>query len=229
MKNSTLTSNGDHEVQKSGYEVPYWWYDIRGFFIFKMSYQDSLLRTVHAFAKNLTEEHLEVAVGSGSFLDLCLMWGRLIGKKGKGVAFDYMPDMLKGAKTKFGKSHKWQIEAQDVTKLPYENESFQSINTANAFHCFSDPQTASNELFRVLKPGGSMVVNIVTPPRGFGWQKRIAQRQVEWGKRTRILHDVIDKIDAEAIFAESGFSIDEAQWRGNNLIVKLGKPQEVSL
>lgn len=223
MGQTQMATLENNKSIKSGYEVPYLWYDIRGFFIFKLCYQDSLLSTVRFFAKNYSSQHLEVAAGSGSFMDLCLKWRLLSRKKASGVAFDYMPSMLKGAKDKFGKNPNWKIEAQDVTKMSYANNSFQTINVANAFHCFSDPEKAACELYRVLKPQGSLVVNIVTPPRGSKWKRNIAQRLIDWGKRTKILEDSIDYNRSIIIFENEGFRIDKVVWKGNNLRLRLLK------
>ena len=211
---------------KSGYEVPYWWYDIRGFFIFHLSYQDSLFSLVRFFAKNYSDQHLEVAVGSGSFMELCLKWRALKNRKSNnpaGIAFDYMPSMLKGAKAKFGKSSSWKIEVQDVTRMTYPNESFQTINIANAFHCFSDPQASALELHRVLKTNGSLAVNVLTPPRGWSLFRRISNKVNAWGKRNHILVDAIDEAKVKQIFTSAGFSITQAEWSGNNLKLKMEK------
>ena len=216
MKNKNL---------KTGYNVPYWWYDIRGFFIFKLSYQDSLISTVNFFSKNYSDSHLEVAVGSGSFMNLCLKFRQLFRKpKSSGVAFDYTDDMLKGARSLFQKNQSWSIEQADVTQMQYSKELFKTINIANAFHCFSDPKKSAIEISRVLAPNGSVVVNILTPARGSKLMKKIAHKLVSWGQKTKILEAPIDRNSVINIFKNAGLHVIEEQWNGNNLLLKLTKP-----
>ena len=43
----------------------------------------------------------------------------------------------------------------DVGALPFEDESFDLVLSLNGFHAFPDKEAAYNEVFRVLKPGGT--------------------------------------------------------------------------
>ena len=46
----------------------------------------------------------------------------------------------------------------DITSLPFEDASFDAIYSERVFQHLRHPQTAMGELFRVLRPGGSIVV-----------------------------------------------------------------------
>ncbi len=52
-----------------------------------------------------------------------------------------------------------------VLPLPYEPESFSVVITRYSFHHFLDPQAVLNEMVRVCKPGGKiMVIDVVQTP-----------------------------------------------------------------
>ena len=89
-------------VSAKSYDSPPWWYDIRGFFILTFAYNDTLWRQVHFFSKNVSDNHLEAAVGTGSLLAIVMKYLKWIkGRKPKNViAIDYADDMLKGAQKK---------------------------------------------------------------------------------------------------------------------------------
>ncbi|MFC1479508.1 class I SAM-dependent methyltransferase [Planctomycetota bacterium] len=207
------------------YSSPAWWYDIRGFFILKLSYRDSLLRLIRFFAQNISKKHLEVAVGSGRFLQLSLLWRWIMRKpKASGEAFDYAPSMLLGAQRKFGKSPSWNIELADVGRMSYAKEQFETVNVANAFHCFPDPEQAAREIFRVLKAEGTLCVNALIHPRGPAWLKGVSERVNTWGIKKGILVSSFDLDHVKEIFVSAGFKLLEEKIHGNNLYLKLVKP-----
>jgi len=47
----------------------------------------------------------------------------------------------------------------DVSAMPFENEKFDFLICTSAFKNFSDPLTALNEMYRVLKPGGKVWIS----------------------------------------------------------------------
>jgi len=211
---------------KSGYSVPYWWYDIRGFFIFKICYQDSIFSVLNFFARNFSKNHLEVAVGSASFMKVALLF-RKVRRLGKasGTAFDYTPEMLAGAKNQLNKLD-WKIEQADVTKLTYSSEKFETINVANAFHCFKDPLQSAKELLRVLKPEGSLAVNLLLYPKKKSFLNRQAHKVNEWGKKNNILESPVDANESRELFVSAGFVIEKDQVIKNNLRLVLKRPKK---
>ena len=50
------------------------------------------------------------------------------------------------------------IEYADITKLDYANESFDKVVVGNVIHLLDDPYTAIDELLRVCKPGGKVII-----------------------------------------------------------------------
>lgn len=57
----------------------------------------------------------------------------------------------------------WQVG--DVTKLPYADASFSMVITRFSFHHFVEPQSVLQEMWRVCKPEGTvMLVDVALPP-----------------------------------------------------------------
>ncbi len=49
-----------------------------------------------------------------------------------------------------------------ITALPYEDHSFDKVMTIHTFSFWSEPAGALGELYRVLKPGGRLVITLST-------------------------------------------------------------------
>jgi ubiquinone/menaquinone biosynthesis C-methylase UbiE len=88
------------------------------------------------------------------------------------VGLDVSPEMLKIGKTKPSAGHIEWIEA-DAEAIPYAGMSFDCVFMVFALHHFRDKHRALEEIFRVLKPGGRLV--IVTASHGM-LQKEIVFR-----------------------------------------------------
>jgi ubiquinone/menaquinone biosynthesis C-methylase UbiE len=52
----------------------------------------------------------------------------------------------------------------DATRLPFGDARFDTIVSTEAFHWFPDQSAAVDECFRVLAPGGRLLVALVNPP-----------------------------------------------------------------
>ena len=120
---------------KKAYASPTWWYDIRGYFILKLSYQDSLLRQIRFFSQNVHGRHLEAAIGTGTLAKMVYLYTvYLQGKpKWQGLGFDYSEEMLAGARQKFRKID-FKLTFADVAHLTEPSGSYDRINVANAIH-----------------------------------------------------------------------------------------------
>lgn len=57
----------------------------------------------------------------------------------------------------------WEIG--DVTSLPYSDNSFSIVVTRYSFHHFMEPEIVLNEMIRVCKPNGKIMVIDVTVPK----------------------------------------------------------------
>lgn len=99
------------------------------------------------------EKILDVGCGTGIFLPLLK---KAVGGEGKVVALDFSFNMLKKAKEKFGKEFQY-IQA-DVENIPLKNSLFHKVISFNSFPHFSNKKNALSEIWRILKPGGSLLI-----------------------------------------------------------------------
>ena len=76
------------------------------------------------------------------------------------VACDATAQMLEKAKARCTKAGVRNVEfkSADAENLPFADAQFDGAVTRAAVHHFADPQCAFNEMFRVLRPGGTAVI-----------------------------------------------------------------------
>lgn len=118
------------------------------------AYQKFLSQAFAGIPKGFSGRLLEVPVGTG-VLSLPVY------KKLNGAqvyCLDYSAKMLDAAKVRAN-----QLELQgvkfiqgDVAKLPFEDSFFDLVLTQNGVHVFPDKYKASDEVNRVLRPGGTL-------------------------------------------------------------------------
>ncbi|WP_297811766.1 class I SAM-dependent methyltransferase [uncultured Finegoldia sp.] len=92
---------------------------------------------------------LELACGSGQ------LSFSLSKHTGSWIGTDFSQQMIMEAK-KRGEGKNLTFEVADATKLPYENDKFDCVLIANALHIMPNPDEAMKEIFRVLKPNGTL-------------------------------------------------------------------------
>ena len=156
----------------------------------------------------------------GQFVDIAGGYGRLaneyLPRAEAAVLFDYSKTELAQAKEIYGDQLK--TKNGDIYALPFQDNSFDALMMVRATHHFKDMQKVSNELYRILKPGGVAVIEVAN--------KRTLPRMVRyWTGKTdqnpfslEPIH--LKEIDAdgfynyhpkyiEGIFKKSGFQISE--------------------
>lgn len=208
----------DLDKINKAYSSEPWWYDIRGYLILIFSYRTTLTSQVRFFAKNIGPKHLEAAVGSGSLLKIILLWNYFFKKeKSKITAFDYAEKMLLGAIKKFKNSKDIVFLLADVSKLPFQADSFDTINIANAFHCLPEVEKSLRELLRVLKPSGTLAGNVLLFPEDNTLKNKIASKINTWGIKKGILIRPYIKKEVIELLMMTGFEIISVESKGNCL------------
>lgn len=100
---------------------------------------------------------LDVGAGTGVLVEAGLAAGAA-----RWIACDLSSAMLRQLEKKY-KAHEWfrrlVLLHADVHSLPLENGTVDRVICHNAFPHFDRPRTALAELFRVLRPGGRLVIN----------------------------------------------------------------------
>ena len=208
------------------YVSPPWWYDIRGFFILTFAYNSTLWSQLRFFGPNFGSNHIEVACGTGTLLDLFLRWRkwkRLPARKITGI--DYAESMLDGARQRFADVPSVTLRHADAANLPFHDSVFDTANVANSVHCFPDVEGALREIARVLKPRGTLAANVLLYPRTPWPLSRIAARINNWGIRKGILYTPYHRDEIREKYVQAGFEVMSEFVSGNCYNTMLRKPE----
>lgn len=99
------------------------------------------------------ETVLDVPCGTGELEQrLFLRWPEL-----NITGVDLSRNMLRRARTKDAEGRAKWIEA-DVADLPLPDAAFDIVVCANSFHFFRSPGVALSEMWRVTRPGGTLIL-----------------------------------------------------------------------
>jgi ubiquinone/menaquinone biosynthesis C-methylase UbiE len=155
-----------------------WWvpalYDLDVRFASRLVWGASVATQARLLADVLTEGPvLDVPAGTGLFTARAVRARRsdsLI------VAVDLSGRVLRRARRRLGDRAVY-VEA-DVGRLPFRDGTFAAAHSSNGFHLFPDTSTAAEELVRVTRPTGRLVVTTWTD-RGHvvaRWYQRLLAR-----------------------------------------------------
>lgn len=98
------------------------------------------------------DEILECACGTG-IITACL-----IPRSKSIIATDFSSNMLKIAKKKYAYYPNVRFEKADIFSLNYPDNSFDKVIAANVLHLIKNPDKALDELHRVCKKGGKIIL-----------------------------------------------------------------------
>jgi demethylmenaquinone methyltransferase/2-methoxy-6-polyprenyl-1,4-benzoquinol methylase len=102
---------------------------------------------------------LDCATGTG---DLAIAFKRAVGDAGVVIGTDFTPEMLELARTK---AKNVDFDLADVTRLPFDDASFDVSSIAFGIRNVADPRAGIRELARVVKSGGRvMILEFGQPP-----------------------------------------------------------------
>ncbi len=98
-------------------------------------------------------------IGCGGGVDT-LIAAMLIGPEGTAVGIDTTPEMLERAKKnlKAAALKNARFEEASAEDLPFPDESFDVVTSNGAFNLIPDKAKALEEVFRVLKPQGRLMI-----------------------------------------------------------------------
>lgn len=96
----------------------------------------------------------------GNVLDIGCRWGDVtneIYKKNKNIiGIDFVPELIEIAKKKYPYIN---FKVGDVHKIPFGNESFNTIFCGEVIEHFANQEKAMKEIYRVLKPHGELILS----------------------------------------------------------------------
>lgn len=94
-----------------------------------------------------------------------------LAKNGKVTGTDLAEDMLliAEANARDRALENYSTKAADVCELPFDDGSFTAISCRMGFMFFPDMQLASDEMYRVLKPGGRIATSVWDGPDKNFW------------------------------------------------------------
>jgi ubiquinone/menaquinone biosynthesis C-methylase UbiE len=116
---------------------------------------DQLIRRFSdAVGPNGTGVILDVAYGPG------IIAAALAAQAREVVAFDLTPEMLSQARQRCAKADRKNVTFREgsATELPFAESSFDAVVTRLAVHHFQEPRRVFDEMFRVLRPDGTLIV-----------------------------------------------------------------------
>lgn len=132
------------------------WDRIAGFYDVVMKLKNGRVnKELCKFVETLIEKEdtvLECACGTG-------MISVYIARKCKKlVATDFSKGMLKQTRKKCKQYNNILVEDADIMNLKYEDEFFDKVVAGNVIHLLEEPGKAINELTRVCKNGGMIII-----------------------------------------------------------------------
>lgn len=120
--------------------------------------QQSYEQTIRAAGFQKGWHVLDAGAGSGSFLSLL---ADILGEQGRIIAYDLAPENIEIIeRLKSNLAIPVETKVGDVCSLPFEDNSFDGIWSANVTQYMTDEQAAQSfkECLRVLKPGGVFAI-----------------------------------------------------------------------
>ena len=195
----------------TGYEIPSFVYDIRGYFILRLTYRNTLRFQIKFFKKGISDNHLEACIGNGTFARFYLKKSDLF------TAVDASPKSILAAQKKFpsAKLITNYIENIDVTT------KYDSINLPNAFHTIASIEEGFAVLAKSLSDNGIFSFNVLLYP-----SQKIPKKVNEYGIRTGILHRPYHPSEVDSMIEKYSLTTVEKFIKGNCAYyrVKKAKP-----
>jgi ubiquinone/menaquinone biosynthesis C-methylase UbiE len=117
---------------------------------------------------------------------------------------DATAEMLTVARAKLGAAV--DLRHDFAEQLPFPNGVFDLVVSANSFHYFRQPEQALAEMFRVLRPGGQVVI---TDWCDDYWTCRACNVWLRWTRRSH--HRLYRSQECRDLLASAGFQQESLQ------------------
>jgi len=119
------------------------------------------------------------------------------------VAADIAPAMLERAEAVAREHGLGQVETRiaDVEDMPFADGEFDLCMSFAGLHCFPDPELATREIARVLKPGGRFVGSVFLTDGGIRYQPMVL-----FGRVAGVMGPSGGWLDLEAWIDAAGFA-----------------------
>jgi ubiquinone/menaquinone biosynthesis C-methylase UbiE len=162
-------------------------------------------------------ETLEIAFGTGRNLPFYSPEVRLTG-------IELSPQMVELARERQARHERdAELVVGDAQALPFADDSFDSVVSTLTLCTIPDPQTAVNEAFRVLRPGGSFILleHVRSPVRTVRAVQRALNPLTVRFEADHLLREPLEYL------TEAGFEVASVQRLKSGIVERTlaGKPQ----
>lgn len=165
-------------------------------------YKEKPSKLSQEFLKKQTGNVLDLGSGSGRHLTKI--------KKGKMVLVDFSEKMINLAKKKAKKNKiKASFQVADISKLPFENNFFDSAISISAIHCTPKKQHKKiiKELFRVLKPRAKALIGVWNKESKRFKKYKEKERYIGWTDKGKRYYYLFTEKEIHNLFKKAGFKI----------------------
>lgn len=170
-------------------------------------YQDVKVWLTNQF--NDADKVLEFGCGTGYFSQMITDRVKHL------IATDLSQEMLEQAKGKLDQYNNVEVQKEDCYGTSFGDNMFDAVLLVNLLHIVKEPDTVLTESYRVLKPGGMVViVDLTGHGMPFFSKMGLGIRYVRtWGKPTPYNRS-INPTELSEIVKESGFVIEDVKLVG---------------